>query len=286
MTFVVKAVRVERERPSPRAHFQDPWVPYPQGVEALRFMAQLIARPHEGRPLNLAIVGDPNFGKSHLLDHFADCYPDQQGTDTEEPRIQVLLSSMPPKADGAALLRTLLTDMGGTFNVRAPLDELLRKFCIRAQSMQILLIMIDEFNNGHWGRLDASLTLIHTLRAISNSLRRPIVIAGTPAIGDILRHDRQLDERFKKIALAKWSEQSEVAKLLATFEPCLGMAEPSNLSSDKLSGLVLSLAGPKLGRIACLVRESRRLAVAEGHPSITESHLKSAVAFLVGSKDS
>ena len=87
-------------------------MPFPAGMHALKTMAKLIARPDEGRPMNLALIGDSGFGKSHLLDHFADCYPD---VDNEmPPRIQVLLISVVSNSDGNMLLRELLRGLGAT----------------------------------------------------------------------------------------------------------------------------------------------------------------------------
>jgi hypothetical protein len=180
-------VRVERPEPSARARFRDPWVPYKAGTEVLAAMSELLSRDSQGRPRGLALIAEPNFGKSHLLDYFADCYPD---IEEDEPRIQVLHVETPPKADGAALLRVLLEEMGATFNVRSPIDVLLHKFCVRAKSLRVLMIIIDEVTNGNWGRREAAVTLVHTIRSICNKLGRPVVIAGTSRLDDLLRNDR------------------------------------------------------------------------------------------------
>lgn len=276
-----QALRIDRPEPSEQAKYQQPWVPYPAGVEALRAMAQLIKRPREGRQQNLAIIGGPNYGKSHLLDRFVDCYPDI--TDVPIPRIQVLSVETPPKADGAALLRELMSAMGARFNARSPLDELLRMFCVRAESLQILMFVIDEFNNGAWGRREASTTLVHVVRAISNRLGRPIVIAGIPALEDVLRNDTQLNERFRRIVLPKWSRADDVRNLLATFEASLSMPTPSQLDGKEITEMVMNVAGPKLGRIAALLREAHRIAVAANADHIAKEHLLEAAPLLVGS---
>jgi hypothetical protein len=281
VTFLVNPVRVERDVPSERARFQDPWVPYPAGIEAVKAMAGLIKRPHEGRPQNLAIVGEPNFGKSHLLDYFVDHYPDLP--DAPFPRVQVLAIDTPAKADGAALVRELMSAMGARYNSREPLDELIRKFCIRAESLQILLFILDEFNNGAWGRRDAAMTLIHAVRSISNRLRRPIVIAGTTALDEVLRNDGQLNERFRRIHLPRWTETQDVMDLLTTFEQSLNMPKASGLGSAPLCEVVINITGPKLGRIACLLREAKRIALASNAECIDKIHLHAAAPLLPGS---
>ena len=124
-TFDTLPVRVERPTPSPQARFQAPWVPFPEGVEAIKTMKALIGRPNEGRPLNFALIGDPNFGKSHLLDYFVDHYPEVDYEETT--RLQIVRLDMPAKADGSALVREILRAMGAPYVRKEPLDEMIAK---------------------------------------------------------------------------------------------------------------------------------------------------------------
>lgn len=282
MTFEVSAVREDRLTPSPYARFQQPWVPYPAGIEAMKTMARLIKLPHEGRPENLAIIGGPNFGKSHLLDHFCDCYPDLP--DDPIPRMQVLYTETPIKADGSSLLRQMLRDMGARFDRRAPADELLDMFCTRAESLRILMLVLDEFSNGAWGRREASVTLVATVRALSNRLGRPIVIAGTDKVVDVLRNDSQLSQRFCQLNLPQWKTLKDVKDLVATIRPTLDPAVSTELGPDETALLVMNIAGPKLGRIVVLYRKAIALALSKGEP-LAERHFHAVAGQLPGSKD-
>ena len=273
-------VRVDRATPSTRARFQVPWVPFAEGTQVLKAMSDLLGRESQGRPPGIALIAEPNFGKSHLLDHFADSYPD---IEDDEPRIQVLHAETPPKADGSALLRELLRVMGAKFNTRSPIDVLLDKFCIRAKSLRVLMIIIDEITNGNWGRREASLTLVHTIRSICNRLGRPVVIAGTTALEDLLRNDAQLSERFRRMKLPAWTDVNATADLVATFEESLAMPKPSDLATQATTELIVKHSGGgKLGRIAELLRGAARIAKREGASSITQAHLEEAALHLVG----
>ena len=268
-------VRVDRPTPSPRARFQDPWVPFPIGMEALKRMAKLIARPDEGRPMNLALIGDSGFGKSHLLDHFADCYPDI--TDEMPPRIQVLLISVVSNSDRNMLLRELLTGLGASFSLRDPYDEMLRSFCIKADTAGVGLVILDEFHNGiSGGRRERTLGMIKAVRDLSNRLRRPIVAGGNEKVKELLRYDPQLMERFAVEELPLWKDREAVKRFLATFERTLAMPEPSHLGTDDVTSLVMKLAGDRMGSIAELVREAHRVAVAQGASKIEEDHIRAA----------
>ncbi len=283
--FDPKPFREKRVTPSEGARYQDPWIPYPAGIDAMQRMARMIGAPHMGRPKCLAIVGEPNFGKSHLLDHFTDNYPDlpsgnPNNPDDTSPRIQTLLVDTPPKADGSSLLRTLLRAIGASFNTRSPPDELLRLFVVRAQSLQILMIIIDEFSNGAWGRKDAAQSLVQTVRAITTATQRPLVIAGTPKLDEVLRNDAQLSKRFKKLHLPSWSTLRDLQDLLASFETRLDMPQPSNLGSPATSELILELCGTSLGDIAEVVREARDRAIESGSPSIKVDHIRAAADYV------
>lgn len=267
-------VRVDRPVPSEHAHFQEPWVPFPAGVAALKRMARLIARPDEGRPMNLALIGDSGFGKSHLLDHFADCYPDI--VEEMPPRIQVVLINVVTNSDGNMLFRELLRGIGATFSLRDPYDELLRAFCIKAETASIGLIILDEFHNGISGRRDRTLSMIKSVRDLSNRLRRPLVVGGNDKVKELLRYDRQLLERFAVEELPLWQEREAVKRFLASFERSLAMPEPSHLGTDAVAELVMQLAGDRMGPIAELVREAHRVAVAKGAPRIAEEHIRLA----------
>lgn len=267
-------VRVDRTTPSPRAHFQDPWVPFPAGMEALKKMAKLIARPDEGRPMNLALIGDSGFGKSHLLDHFADCYPDI--TDEMPPRIQVLLISVVSNSDRNMLLRELLNGLGASYSPRDPYDEMLRSFCIKAETASVGLVILDEFHNGISGRRERTLGMIKAVRDLSNRLRRPLVAGGNEKVKELLRYDSQLMERFAVEELPLWKDRVAVKRFLATFERTLTMPEPSHLGTDEVAGLVMKLAGDRMGAIAELIREAHRVAVAKGASKIEEEHIRIA----------
>ncbi len=280
--FPINPRRVERKTPSGMAKFNEPWIPYPVGMQAIKDMAALMKRPHEGRPLNLALIGEPNDGKSHLLDFFVDQYPDVR--DEDIPRIQILSVEMPHKADGAGLIREMLRATGATFNPRNPPDVLIDKLCIRCDALRIHLYIIDEFHNAAWGRRDASMTLLQAVRSLSNRLRRPFVIAGTTAVNDVLRNDAQLNERFRKVQLPRWSDLQDLMNLLATFEPSLGLAESSGLGTSKVAESILEMAGPKMGRIAGLVRIAAQVSKEKGASRIGDDHWKEAERILSGSK--
>jgi hypothetical protein len=267
-------VRVSRDLPSPKAHYQDPWIPYPEGADVVKALGRLIARPDEGRPFNLALIGDSGFGKSHLLDYFADCFPDVMGE--ERPRIQVILLSVTAECDGRALMRGLLTELGARYKVNDAYDELLRDLCIKAEVAEVGIIVLDEFHNGINSRRDRTLNFIKAVRDISNYLRRPIAVAGDDRVKELLRYDKQLHERFQVKTLPTWGDKERVKRYLATFDPKLGLPEFSDLGTDKVAEKVMALAGDHMGSISELIREGGSLAKKDGSKKLTVEHILKA----------
>ncbi|SDZ18962.1 TniB protein [Lysobacter sp. yr284] len=224
--------------------------------------------------MNLALIGDSGFGKSHLLDHFADCYPDI--ADETPPRIQVVSIMVTGQSDGRALMRELLSEIGASFRPNDAYDELLRDFCIKAEVAEVGLIVLDEFHNGISERRDRTLRMITAVRDLSNRIRRPIVVAGDERVKELLRYDRQLYERFQIKELPVWTEKNAVMKFLAAFERSLGLPEESRLGTGTMADLVMELAGDHMGSIAELVREAARVAITAGAAKVTDDHLHKA----------
>ncbi len=267
-------VREQRDTPSPKARFQDPWVPFPEGAEVVKSMGKLMARPNEGRPHNLALIGDSGFGKSHLFDYFADCYPDI--AEEMPPRIQVVNLRVTSDCDGKGLMRGLLSEIGATYRANDAYDDLLRDFCIKAEVCEVGIVLLDEFHNGINTRRDRTLNFIRAVRDLSNYLRRPIAVAGDERVRELLRYDKQLDERFQIRQLPVWDDKERVRQLLATFDERLGLTEKSMLGTTKFAEKVMELAGNHMGSISELIREAGHIAVREGAAKVTTDHLAKA----------
>lgn len=271
--------RVDRKTPSPRARFQYPWVPFPEGKAVLKELSSLLHLPDEGRPRCLALMAESGYGKSHLLDFFCDSYPDIDEYDF--PRIQVLYVELPPEADSARMLRETLTAMGCDFKRNDPPDEMLRKAVIQIKSLRVKCVVFDEFHNALGGRRDKTNGVVQTLRALSNRCGRPIVIAGTSKVKEVLRFDAQLYERFGKWTLPKWSDLDELRKILAGFELSMELPQGTNLGTIKMGSLILELTEGYPSRVANLLRESKRVAIAHG-TTITDIILKECSQRVVG----
>ena len=252
----------------------DLWVPYPQGVDALKRMRRLMDAPSEVRPESLAIVGDPSYGKTHLLKTFYRRHQSVYRLEGDDGSLNLLHVEMPEKAEPAALLREMHRVLGVGYSMRDPLDELIWRIVVITDSMQIRLFLIDEVHNAFRGTLRQQQAFLNVLRGLTNRTKRPLVIAGTPAVKDFLRNDEQLQERFACIELPRWSDPGDAQRLMKGFEQELRLQKPSGLASEETTALIIRLTGGRMGNICRLLRWAAIEAIRSGTEHLDVARLK------------
>lgn len=193
-------VRVDRNEPSARAQYKARWMPTETGTNILSRLDTLIARPDEGAPFNTILMGESGVGVSHLLDHFADRYPDLR---EEMPlRIQVVAAKVPERVTHAKVLRALLVALGATFTGEGAYDVLLESFVVKAEVAGVALIILDDL---HSADRHARITL-QVMRDISCRVRRPVVLGARLSLERLLRQDANVAGQFVCIHLADTTE--------------------------------------------------------------------------------
>jgi len=254
----------------------DIWVPYPEGVEVLRTMRDFLKAPNESRPVNLAIIGESNFGKSHLLKHFYSLYQSKYDYTVDEPKVALLKIEMPESPEPSALLREMLRTMCSSYTLREPVDELIWRVKVLVESLDIRLFLIDEVHNGFRGTMRQQQILLNVLRGLGNRTGRPLVIAGLPSVNDFIRNDEQLEQRFLQKRLPLWSDGTAAQRLLKGFEKELGLRNASGLASPEMTELVVRLSRGRLGYMAKLLVRAGVDAIRSGAERITNEGLQDA----------
>lgn len=136
------------------------------------------------------------------------------------------------------------------------------------------------------------LLLINDLHNISGSGTGPILVDlrnmgsvtgvslgcfATKDIAQIFRRDEQLANRFELLTLPRWQfEDTDYARLLATFAQLLPLWRPSRLTDPDLAQFILAAAGGLIGGIASLLRQAAVEAIRTGHECIDRSMLARA----------
>jgi len=256
------------------------WVPHAQTAAILQIMRGLLAAPNQVRADNLAIIGEPNSGKSALLDRFYEKHQSAYDPTVDDPQVAIWRIEMPESPDPPAVLRELLRTVGAQHSARDPSDVLVHRVKVLAESLNVRLFVIDEVHNGFRGTKRQQQILLNVLRGLSNKTRRPVVIAGTKEVENFLDYDDQLSERYLRRRLPSWKENLQTQQLLKGFEKEFALKNPSGLASPAMTESILRLSGSRLGRIAKLLRNAAIEAILSGTEKITEENLKESAKLL------
>lgn len=250
------------------------WVPYPEAKEVLTIMSRLFDAPNETRPESLALIGDPSFGKTYLIEQFvAAKMPTDELVEGTEPEVPLVRIEMPESPEPAAMLRELIAAVNAPFSPRLPIDELMRKLMVLVESLRIRVFIIDEFHKGFHGTHRQQMVMLNVARGLTNRTKRPLIVAGTEDVDSFLRNDTQLDERFIRRRLRRWKEDADLQRLLKGFEQQLGLQQPSRLASPEMTSLIHQLTGGRMGRISRLLALAAETAILSGEECISDTLL-------------
>lgn len=260
------------------------WAPYKEATDALTTMKRFLGEPNQLRPESLALIGEPNYGKSAILERFLAMNPQPYDPSDEDVAIPIVAVELPTKSSDAALMRELISAMGANYSVKEPVDEMVRRFVRLADVMHVKLIVIDEFHNGFPGTVRQQREFLNLTRALTNRTRRPMVVAGTEEVENFITNDPQLDQRFSRIRIPRWTADIDGRRLLKGFEMKLGLRNPSNLDSVPMLELIMDLANGRLGNIARLLVSAAEAAIVDGSEVLTPDLLRSTAKRLPGKR--
>jgi hypothetical protein len=233
---------------------EDKWCGYPIAQEALKRMQRLFDTSKRMRMPNMALLGGPGFGKTHILEKFMSLHPGSDHPDGRRSYAPVIGIEAPPAADSKALLQRFLRVLCVPYRKSAS-DESLQSALVREMTTcSTRLVIIDEFHDILTGSNKKQREMLSRIKDLSNASRVPIVIAGLPTIQMALHADDQLRDRFEPFALKAWKvDDPEYLRLLASFEELIPLPKPSNLSNPYKSAEIHKYAGGSIGRTARLV---------------------------------
>lgn len=259
------------------------WVPYPEAKDVSAIMTRLFEAPNETRPESLALIGEPSFGKTYLIEQFvAAKMPSDEIEAGAEPDVPLVRIEMPESPEPAAMLREIIAGMNAPFSPRLPIDELMRKIMVLVETLRIRVFIVDEFHKGFQGTHRQQMIMLNVARGLTNRTRRPLIVAGTEDIDAFLRNDTQLDERFIRRRLRRWKEDVELQRLLKGFEKQLALREPSKLASPEMTSLIHQLTAGRMGRISRLLTLSAEAAILSGDECIDGDLLRKVAKQLPG----
>lgn len=119
------------------------------------------------------------------------------------------------------------------------------------------MLIVDEIHNILVGAVSKQKAFMNSLKNLSTELQIPIVIVGIPDALHATNTDAQINNRFKPIALKRWSLDRTYLSLLASLEKILPLRDASNLYSNKdLAEYIFDTSEGYIGEIIDLITQA------------------------------
>lgn len=252
------------------------WLSYPAASAILIRMDRILSRPRVGRPEGLLIVGDPNNGKTHLLDYFLRRNPIVMSGGETAMHIPVVYIQAPVGAGRKDLFQSLCQAIHIPELARGSVDRIRLRVVQALREADVKMIIIDELHHLIAGGEMRKRIIIDDLKALSNELKIALVGAGTTRALQAVRLDDQYISRMPPVGLTPWEHGKAYLGLLKALETRLPLREPSVLTDRNLSELIFAHSKKTIGHTVTLILDATRLALREGHEKLNEDLIRQA----------
>ncbi len=232
---------------------QDRWIDLPQAKRAVHELEKILAYPPRGRMPCLLICGSTDMGKSEILKRFETQHPagyDKRRGVSQIPVVRVEMVPEPLEAD--FYLQILLT-------VNHPNCEHYSARALRTTVHQILkevsanVLILDEIDKMLAGTFRQQRIFLNAIRFLTNSLKIPIVCAGTETSRMAFSADPGLADRFRALELIPWRDDTAFRQLLVSFTGLLPLRKRSELDTPEVRKQILGMTDGVTGRIFKLI---------------------------------
>lgn len=251
------------------------WIGHPTAQSILAQLDDLIEFPRNDRMKNLLIYGESNAGKSMIARRFQEKYSVRELHEEKRFDVPVLLIQAPPTANENRLYGNMLDAVFAPFSSTSNPDRRCRQLHKILPELGVKVLVIDEFHAMLNGPYDKQRQIVTALRLFSNDLKIPIVSLGTASALRVLKTDPQLDTRFRKISLPRWTFGTDFRRLLVSFERMLPLKEPSGLSGKAIAKKVFEMSEGVIGEVSDVLTEAAVNALREGKERIDMMQLNS-----------
>lgn len=247
------------------------WIGYPAAQSVLDTLQGLMEAPKQPRMPNLLIVGEPNNGKTTVVERFWEVQGQGYINADNEPVKPVILAQSPPSADEKALYIQILDRFHPPFRETDTKSKLRNQVLHLFRSCHVHLLILDEIHSLLTGTTGKQREVMNALKLLCNELGIPIVGVGTPDAMRVLHLDPQHASRFDVLKLPLWERNKEFQQFLKSFERILPLKEPSGLYRPELAEPLLYKSGGNTGNLRRLLVEAAKEAIDSGQELIDKS---------------
>lgn len=259
------ATETEEQRKARRLYLkEDRFVTYELAQKHVAILKDMLETPEGGtqRPDCLALIGEPNSGKSGLLTHFVQAHA-APVDDPKEPaaRIPALYVIMRGNVDEDRIYRWILDALSARYKENDRPDKRFRMVEELVERLSIQMLILDEFHHILAQTANKRRTCLNVVKTLISELRIPIVVGGIPEVSSLLGEDSQIASRFESITLPRWEYTVEYRQFLAGLEVDYPLLEASNLGDKNLSTHIYNLSEGLIGESVKLLRRAAVKAV-------------------------
>lgn len=267
LVMAERAVRVE-------TIYQDRWLDYPAGVDAIERLFELVHMPRRKRMPSILFWAAPNSGKTSIHREFQSRLATTQPSPLDETWIVEL--EINADLDERRLYLDLLALLQAPGPERASGSRLQRMVLQQLRARGVRVIVIDEFQRLVKLQLRGQQLILDALRYISNQLQISLAAFGSNEAKGLIEGDLHLKERFEIVALPSWSRKErwpvELVRQRIAYMP---LRRETEVGRDLFETLERH-SGRNLGRLLALL-ERAAVAALDKEESVT-AELVEAVA--------
>lgn len=251
------------------------WIGYSNAQSILKKMDYLLGYPKVSRMPNLLIVGDSNNGKTVILKKFVQ--KNQPYICEKENKVinPVIYIQAPPEPDEKRFYNAILEKLFAPYKTTEKIEQRQNRVIHLLRELNTKVLIIDEIQHVLAGPTTKQRLFLNVIKYLSNELQIPIICSGTREAFNALQTDSQLSNRFEPKALPRWSNDTELKRLLASFEKILPLKEESLLIENNMSMKILSMSDGLIGEISKILELSTILAIETKIEKITPKILDS-----------
>lgn len=252
---------------------------YPEFIKLLDVIEDYHLYNNKVEPDGLFISAATGAGKSTLKDEYTRRYPRKE-TETSTV-VEVLSSSIPPKATINGTAGNLLKDLGDPAYERGTIDAKTARLQKFLKDCQVKLIILDEINYLYDRDSEKALKLIADwLKTLIIESNIPLVTLGLSVAESVFNPEinPQLSRRFMKRLVLKplsWNpdDKNSIIKFLYFLERKIPLMNASNLSEEDVALKIFYATDGSIAHIMTLVRQGTRLALKQNQEALSMSTL-------------
>ena len=275
--IVPKFQPIAMQSVSDRIRFLDEprWIGYASATVVLDTLVALLNKPKKPRMENLLLIGEPNNGKTTLINRFIDLHGQTGVTEDNEPSRPLLYCQAPPAAREKDFYICILDRFFAPYRPTDSVGALRAQVLHQVRSCHTRMLLVDEMHSLLAGGAREQRVIMNAIKFMCNELMIPVVCVGTRDALTVMRQDPQHVTRFDVLELPLWKLDGQFQTLVRSFESIMPLREPSNLHGPRMSSLLHVISGGNLGNLQRLLVQAAQDALKQGQECIDEANIRS-----------